>query len=684
MTLRASTGIGLQKRLHDSEIFLDLAASDLQELIQQALDELVDCGKLHARQRGAIQATLDERGEGELRDLGGGVGVIRVRFEAQNGDTDRCALVRVPEGVRASDHEKVHYVWLVVAPYGAATPSNEELEPFGWMLHDERFSASIIGANDPMQVLATYQLYLEYVEAPPDQRRPSMVPTYPSVAPADVGFGAGLMADIRRKRPFYVGDFTDGLNSKGLATILFLFFACLAPSIAFGGLLAFLTDGEIGTVEAILATAIGGVTYALFAGQPLTLLGSTGPVTIFIALLYILCKQLGVPFLPGLFWIGTWTAVMMMVLALTNASRYIRYFTRFTDEIFAALISAIFITEALRDILGDILGEEVPTTGELLALVLALGTYVIAQQLSRVRQKPLLTQTAREFLADFGPAIAITLMTAAAWAMRPIELDHLAVPDQFATTSGRPWLVSPTDAPVWFWIASVPIAGLATVLLFLDQNITVRIVNSPHHRLKKGAGYNLDMAVISVLVAVCAAFGLPWLVAATVRSLNHVRALATVRHHAHGEHIISVEENRLTPLVVHLLIGGSLLFLGLLREIPMSVVFGLFLFMGIASLRGNQFVDRLKLWVTDPTLYPPTHYVRRVSRTVLHTFTLIQVACLIFLWTVKESSFGVLFPLCIAMLVPIRRGLDRLFSQKDLAFLDADEEPEEEQYREMD
>jgi hypothetical protein len=240
------------------------------------------------------------------------------------------------------------------------------------------------------------------------------------------------------------------------------------------------------------------------------------------------------------------------------------------------------------------------------------------------------------------------------------------------------------DAPAWFWAASMPIAVLATVLMFLDQNITVRIVNSPRHRLKKGAGYNLDMAVIAVLVAVCSAFGLPWLVAATVRSLNHVRSLANVRQHARGEHIISVQENRLTPLVVHLLIGGSLLFLGLLREIPMSVVFGLFLYMGIASLRGNQFIDRLKLWVTDPTLYPPTHYVRRVSRMVLHTFTLIQVVCLVFLWTVKSSSLGVLFPVCIALLVPIRRNLTRIFSQKDLAFLDADEETEEEQYREMD
>jgi hypothetical protein len=54
------------------------------------------------------------------------------------------------------------------------------------------------------------------------------------------------------------------------------------------------------------------------------------------------------------------------------------------------------------------------------------------------------------------------------------------------------------------------------------------------------------------------------------------------------------------------------------------------------------------------------------------------------LWFVKDSSYGVLFPLCIALLVPIRRGLERVFTQKDLAFLDADENPEEEQYREMD
>ncbi len=678
----------LRKRIHDSEVLLDLAAGDLHGLVGQALERLAALGKVSGPQREAIQESL-RAGEPRMpRDLGGGVGVLRVRYpRVPEDDTEsappyRTALIRVPDGIRASDHEWIHFLWLVVAPEGGATPDDDELEPFGWMLDDDRFAASIFGANDPMQVLATYQLYLEYVDAPPDIRRPSLVPTFEEQAESPRGLGAGLMADIRRKLPYYRSDFVDGFSSKGLATILFLFFACLAPSVAFGGLLAFLTDGAIGPVEAIVATAIGGVVYGLFSGQPLTLVGSTGPVTVFLALLYVLCRQLSVPFLPGLFWIGIWTAVLLMTLALTNASRYIEYFTRFTDEIFGALIALIFITEAFRDIFGGVVGAEVPSSGELLALILALGTYVVALQLSRVRQKPLLTKTVREFLADFGPAIAIITMTLIAWSMHPVALEHLAVPREFAPTTGRPWRVNPLEAPVWFWFASIPIAFLATVLMFLDQNITVRIVNSPQHRLEKGAGYNLDMAVIAVLVAVMATFGLPWVVAATVRSLNHIRSLATVEHHARGEHIISVRENRLTGVVVHLLIGGSLLFLSLLRLIPMSVVFGLFLYMGIASLRGNQFIDRLKLWFTDPSLYPPTHYVRRVPRSVIHAFTLIQLVCLGVLWVVKESSAGVLFPLCIALLVPIRYGLARVFSEHDLAFLDADENPQEEQFRE--
>lgn len=45
--------------------------------------------------------------------------------------------------------------------------------------------------------------------------------------------------------PHYGTDFKDGANLKGLAASFFLFFACLAPAVAFGGLLGKATQGQV-------------------------------------------------------------------------------------------------------------------------------------------------------------------------------------------------------------------------------------------------------------------------------------------------------------------------------------------------------------------------------------------------------------------------------------------------------
>ena len=58
-----------------------------------------------------------------------------------------------------------------------------------------------------------------------------------------------------------------------LAATMFLFFACLAPAVGFGGLFGLATGNAIGTVEMISSTAASGVLYALFAAQPLTIIG---------------------------------------------------------------------------------------------------------------------------------------------------------------------------------------------------------------------------------------------------------------------------------------------------------------------------------------------------------------------------------------------------------------------------
>ena len=223
---------------------------------------------------------------------------------------------------------------------------------------------------------------------------------------------------------------------------------------------------------------------------------------------------------------------------------------------------------------------------------------------------------------------------------------------------------------------------MATILLFLDENITARLVNAPGHKLTKGAGYHLDLLVVGLITAGCSLFGLPWIVAATVHAINHVKSLADTKKvdigaGQHVEVITQVRQNRLSGLGIHALIAGSIFFLPLIKMIPMAVLFGLFLYMGFATLTGNQFWSRVTLWVTDRGLYPDTHYLRGVPNREIHKFTVVQVVALASLWILKTSKLGILFPALIAALVFVRKGIGRFFDPAHLDALDADEADDE-------
>lgn len=103
-------------------------------------------------------------------------------------------------------------------------------------------------------------------------------------------FCGGLIEDIKRKKKWYISDFTDALNIQCLPAIAFLYFACLSPIITFGGLLGFATNNYMGAIESLLSGLICGVLFSLFAGQPMTILGSTGPVLVFETILNTFSK----------------------------------------------------------------------------------------------------------------------------------------------------------------------------------------------------------------------------------------------------------------------------------------------------------------------------------------------------------------------------------------------------------
>ena len=128
--------------------------------------------------------------------------------------------------------------------------------------------------------------------------------------------GRGIKADVRRRRPWYVSDWTDGWNAKTTASLFYMFFTSIAPAITFADLLDSATKGKIGVVEVCLSSCVSGVIFSVFAGQPLVIVGVTGPVMILTITIYQLAEALDVNFLYFYSWAQIFAGAMHMLVAV--------------------------------------------------------------------------------------------------------------------------------------------------------------------------------------------------------------------------------------------------------------------------------------------------------------------------------------------------------------------------------
>lgn len=224
--------------------------------------------------------------------------------------------------------------------------------------------------------------------------------------------------------------------------------------------------------------------------------------------------------------------------------------------------------------------------------------------------------------------------------------------------------------PLWIKLTCLLPAWFAATLLYLDQNITSRIINESDAPLRKGHGYHLDLLLLGIFTLCFFFFGLPWIVAATVHSVNHLKSLSINDPANPDQPALAVVETRVSALAIHLAIAASLLALHYVAVIPMAVLLGLFVYMGFMSLWGNAFFIRsLSLVLPGMTIHGH-HGDRNVPRHVRNRFTALQGACLVVLWAVKSSALGIFFPFFIALCVPVRILTSRYFHPDHLAHLD--------------
>ncbi|XP_041817821.1 anion exchange protein 2b isoform X2 [Chelmon rostratus] len=528
----------------------------------------------------------------------------------------------------------------------------------------------------------------------------------------------GLIRDVRRRYPKYISDFKDALNSQCMAAVIFIYFAALSPAITFGGLLGEKTEGLIGVSELIVSTAVQGVIFCLLGAQPLLVVGFSGPLLVFEEAFYSFCKANEMEYLTGRVWIGFWLIIIVIITVAFEGSFLVRFVSRFTQEIFSFLISLIFICETFIK-LGRIFKEHplkrcsldnstggdtstenitlmlsnstqpvtVSVRGEpntaLLSLVLMAGTFFIAFYLRKFKNSAFFPGRFRRIIGDFGVPIAILIMVLVDYCINDTYTQKLSVPRGFSVTSPskRGWIISPLgtngEFPIWMMFACCLPALLVFILIFMETQITTLIVSKKERMLVKGSGFHLDLLLIVVLGGSSALFGLPWMAAATVRSVTHVNALTVMsKAVAPGDkpRIQEVKEQRVTGLLVAIMVGMSIVIGDLLRQIPLAVLFGIFLYMGVMSLNGIQLTERMMLLLMPPKYHPDHTYVRKVRTLRMHLFTCIQLVCIGVLWAVMSTQASLAFPFVLILTVPVKMFLlRRIFTVREIACLDADD-----------
>uniref|UniRef100_A0A670YQ66 Anion exchange protein n=1 Tax=Pseudonaja textilis TaxID=8673 RepID=A0A670YQ66_PSETE len=524
-------------------------------------------------------------------------------------------------------------------------------------------------------------------------------------------FFGGLVRDIKRRYPKYLSDLRDALHSQCLAAVLFIYFAALSPAITFGGLLGEKTDGLMGVSELIISTSVLGMLFSLLSAQPLLIIGFSGPLLVFEEAFYKFCQSQNIEYLTGRVWIGFWLIVFIVIIVAAEGSFLVRYITPFTQEIFAFLISLIFIYETFyklykifaehpllrfyppnlqRNLNTSILPADStaldirmqPNTA-LLSLILMLGTFFIAFFMRKFKNSRFLGGKARRIIGDFGIPISILIMVLVDYTITDTYTQKLNVPSVLSVTAPdkRGWFIHPLGSqqafPLWMMFASAIPALLVFILIFMETQITTLIVSKKERKLLKGSGFHLDLLLIGTMGGLCALLGLPWLTAATVRSITHVNALTVMsKAIAPGEKpkIKEVKEQRVTGALIAGLVGLSIAMGSILRQIPLAVLFGVFLYMGVTSLTGIQLYERLLL-IFMPSKHHPDHvYVIKVKTWRMNLFTCIQLACIVLLWVVKSTAASLAFPFVLIMTVPLRRYLlPRFFHERELKALDSED-----------
>lgn len=457
----------------------------------------------------------------------------------------------------------------------------------------------------------------------------------------------------------------------------------ILPALAFALDMWEKTGKSYGVNEVLLANVLGGVVFAIFAAQPLVIVGVTGPISVFNYTVYDIMLPTGTNYFAFMCWIGLWSMVMHFILAITNSCNGLRYVTRFSCDTFGFYVAFVYIQKGIQVLTAQ--GYEEAFYLSLVVSLLVLG---FAYGCGVLGASTLFQQHVRVFIKDYGTPLCIVFFTGFVHfgRMKNIHLETLPISKAFFPTAERGWFVHFWDISVGDVFLAIPFAILLTILFYFDHNVSSLIAQGNEFPLRKPAGFHWDLFLLGITTGVSGILGLPAPNGLIPQAPFHTASLCVTKvigpdegqeggdDKGHGKVVVDhVVEQRVSNLAQGLLtlatMTGPLLIV--IHLIPRGVLAGLFLVMGIQALEGNGITIKLFHIFRDRHLTPSSEPLRRLPKQKLWLFVAIQLIGFGATFAITQTIAAVGFPVVIFLLVPLRTWLmPRWFTNEELNILD--------------
>lgn len=490
--------------------------------------------------------------------------------------------------------------------------------------------------------------------------------------------GIGIWLDLKDKIPLYWSDWKDSWDYRVVPAALDTYFSNLLPALAFAQDMFDRTEHAYGVNEVLLSSALAGIVFGVLGGQPLCIVGVTGPISILNYTIYDIVKDWSTNYFGFMFWVCIWSMILHFILAFSNAVALLQYVTTFPCDMFGLFINIVYIQKGIQVLSLQFNSTErgKDVEGGFASVVVSLVMVIFGLMFKNFNQTPFFNHTIRTFISDYSTPLSVLFWSAFTHFGGYLEVIHfqkLPITESFHPTSSTrrdksTWLAyHPTSAKDVF--IALPFGIILTVLFYFDHNVSSLMAQKHEYKLKKPASFHYDFALLGVTTGVAGVLGIPAPNGLIPQAPMHTEALLV--HDINGK-VVRCVEQRFTNTVQGLMMVGTMTrpLLVCLAQIPQAVLSGLFFIMGIQGLMGNVILRRVFWLFTEQRLKDPASPLQLVSSKWMLLFLCFSLAGFAGEFAITNTIAAILFPIVLLLTVAACLFFPYIFPKDQLALLE--------------